>query len=237
MTIAKGGKAVYGAALGILMLEARFPRILGDMGNALTWPFPVRYRVVRDASPERVVRQRAEGLLDAFIAAARDLVAEGADGITTNCGFLSLFQDEVAAALPVPVAMSSLMQVPLVERLLVPGKRVGILTISAASLTREHLAGAGVAADTPVEGTDQGREFTRAILGNELTLDVEAARQDNVEAGLRLVERHPEIGAIVLECTNMIPYAADIREATGRPVFSIYDLACWFHAGLVPRRF
>ena len=96
--LAQGGKAVYGAALGILMLEARFPRIPGDVGHAGTWPFPVLYKVVPGASPERVVRRRAEGLLEAFIAGARELVALGADGITTNCGFLSLFQRELAAA-------------------------------------------------------------------------------------------------------------------------------------------
>src|ERR1043165_1563272 len=94
---AHGGKAIYGAALGILMLEARFPRIPGDMGNAGTWPFPVLYRVVRGASPELVVRRRAEGLLERFLDAAQELVALGADGITTNCGFLSLFQAELAA--------------------------------------------------------------------------------------------------------------------------------------------
>src|SRR6267154_982138 len=83
--IATGGKAIYGAPLGILMLEARFPRIPGDMGNATTWPFPVLYRVVNGASPERVVLRGAEGLLNAFLDAATELVELGADGITTNC--------------------------------------------------------------------------------------------------------------------------------------------------------
>jgi hypothetical protein len=134
--IARGGKAIYGAAVGILMLEARFPRIPGDVGNATTWPFSVLYKVVRGASPERVVRRRAAGLLDAFVAAGRELVAEGADDLVTNCGFLSLFQDDLAAACAVPVAASALMQAPLIERLLPPGRRVGVLTVSAASLTR-----------------------------------------------------------------------------------------------------
>src|SRR5436190_16661618 len=93
---AHGGKAVYGARLGILMLEARFPRIPGDMGNAGTWPFPVLYRVVAGATPERVVTQKAHGLLDAFLQAGAELVRLGADGITTNCGFLSLYQTELA---------------------------------------------------------------------------------------------------------------------------------------------
>lgn len=235
MTV-RGGKALYGAAVGILMLEARFPRIPGDMGNALTWPFPVHYRIVREATPDRAVRQGASGLLDAFIAAGRELVADGVDGITTNCGFLSLFQRDLQAALQVPVAASSLMQVPLVDRLLPPGKRAGILTISAGSLTGAHLAAAGCPADTPVMGTEGGREFTRAILDNEEALDVAAARADNVEAAQALLARNPEVGAIVLECTNMVPYAADIRAATGVPVYSIESFVTWFHSGLVPRR-
>ncbi|MCB9948181.1 MAG: aspartate/glutamate racemase family protein [Rhodospirillaceae bacterium] len=237
MAIARGGKAVYGASIGILMLHARFPRIPGDMGNALTWPFPVRYKVVRGASPDRVVRRRADGLLPDFIAAARELVDDGADGITTNCGFLSLFQPELAAAVGVPVATSSLMQIPLVARMLPPGRRVGVVTISAATLTAEHLTKAGASADTPIAGTDPAGEFTRVILGDEMDLDVERARADVVEAARRLMADHADIGAIVLECTNMVPYAADVRAETGVPVFSIETLVAWFQAGLVPRRF
>lgn len=232
-----GGKALYGASVGILMLEARFPRILGDMGNALSWPFPVHYKIVRGASPDLVVRNGANGLLEAFIAAGRELVDDGVDGITTNCGFLSLFQSQLSQALSVPVATSSLMQVRMVNALLPPGKRAGVLTISQSTLTAAHLVGAGVPADTPIGSTEGGREFTRAILGNELELDVELARQDNVEGALALVSAHPGLGAIVLECTNMVPYAADIRTATGLPVYSIHGFVSWFQSGLAPRTF
>lgn len=234
---AQGGKAIYGASVGILMLEARFPRILGDMGNALTWPFPVHYRVVRDASPDRVVRQGADGLYESFLTAARGLVDDGVDGITTNCGFLSLYQDRLSSDLTVPVATSSLMQLPWIDRLLPSSRRAGILTISKSAMTPQHLKAAGVALDTPIAGTDNGREFTRAILGNENQMDVDLARADNVEAALTLQRDHPEVGAILLECTNMIPYAADIRAATSLPVFSIYNLVLWFQAGLSPRRY
>ncbi len=232
-----GGKAVYGASLGILMLEARFPRIVGDMGNALTWPFPVQYRVVAGASPDRVVRHRADGLLEAFIEAGNDLVRHGADGITTNCGFLSLFQTELASALAVPVATSSLMQVPVIKKTLPADKRVGVLTISAETLTADHLVAADVDPATPVVGTDPMGEFSRVILNDEPELDLEAARQDNVGAACRLVSDYEGIGAIVLECTNMIPFAADIQRATGLPVYSMYSFGLWFQAGLVPRRF
>lgn len=235
--IATGGKSIYGASVGILMLDARFPRIPGDMGNALTWPFPVLYRVVRGASPDLIVRQGAEGMLGPFIDAARDLVRDGADGITTNCGFLSLFQEELAEALPVPVATSSLMQVAHVNQFLPKGKRAGVLTISGSTLTPAHLEKAGVPADTPIGTTEGGDEFTRAILNDEAELDVDAARVDNVAAAMALKADHDEVGALVLECTNMCPYAADIREATGLPVYSMVTLVEWLHASLAPRRF
>ena len=155
-SVVKGGKTIYGAAVGILMLETRFPRIPGDIGNASTWPFPVLYKVVRGATPDKVVRQDAMGLLDQFINAAKELVADGADGITTNCGFLSLFQDELSAAVRVPVATSSLLQVPLIQRLLPRNKKVAILTISKATLTTEHLDAAGVPFERNLAGGAAG---------------------------------------------------------------------------------
>ena len=237
-TIARGGNAIYGVPLGILMLEARFARIAGDMGNGTTWPFPVLYRVVRGASPEKVVLQGARGLLPDFIAAALELVRLGAEALTTNCGFLCLFQRELAAAAGVPVATSALMQVPSVQAMLPPGKRVGIVTISASTLTPAHLAAAGVPPDTPIAGTENGREFFRVLIKAEKDdMDIALAERDVVDAGRELVARHPDVGAIVLECTNMPPYAAALRAETGVPVYDIYSMISWFHAGLRPRMF
>ena len=94
------------------MLETKFPRIHGDVGIAMSFDFPVLYKVVPGATSDRVVRERGEGLDDAFANAAKELVQIGADGIGTSCGFLSLFQDKLANVAGVPVATSSLMQVP-----------------------------------------------------------------------------------------------------------------------------
>ncbi|MEJ6390171.1 aspartate/glutamate racemase family protein [Gymnodinialimonas ulvae] len=233
----RGGKTVYGASVGILMLETQFPRIPGDIGNALSWPFPVQYGVVRGATPDNIVRGNPEARLEDFIAAGRDLVAMGCDGIATNCGFLALLQDELAEALGVPVATSALMQAPMIAATLPPGQHVSILTISQQTLTHRHLAAAGVEDGTPVVGTDQGTEFTRAVLGDEIEIDFAACRTDLLTASEQLVTDHPGTGAILLECTNMVPYAADIRRHVGRPVYSIHSFVTWFHMGLMPRRF
>lgn len=228
-------KTIYGAALGILMLETRFPRPLGDMGNALTWPFPVLYHVVEGASPDRVVRNRAEGLLPAFIAAGRNLIRAGADGITTNCGFLSLFQDDLATALNVPVLTSSLMQVRWVDTMLPRGYRSGIVTICAASLSGDHLAAAGVEASTPIIGMDPNGPLSSSILNDRSDLDYVAARDEIVGLSRQFCLDHGELGALVLECTNMTPYASAIMAATGLPVFTMANFVNWFHGGLSPR--
>ncbi|MGX9356948.1 aspartate/glutamate racemase family protein [Roseobacteraceae bacterium S113] len=225
------------APIGILMLDTRFPRIPGDIGNTASWPFPILMERVDNASPKRVVRGDPAALLPDFIAAGERLAAAGACAITTSCGFLTVFQRELAAALPVPVATSSLLQVASVNALLPPGKRAGVLTISGATLSPAHLHAAGVPVGTPIGSTEAGREFTQAILEDRETLDVAQARQDILEAALALQATHPDLGAIILECTNMGPYAPDIVEATGLPVFSILTYLRWLHASLAPPSF
>jgi hypothetical protein len=230
----RGGFNQFGFTVGILMLDTRFPRIPGDMGNASTFPFPVRYHRVAGADPDRVVRRGAEGLLPAFVEAARQLEREGVAAITTNCGFLIKYQEQLAGAVRVPVFTSSLLLVPLVHRMLAPGRSIGLMTVNSAGLTADHLAAAGIGRDVllVVAGMEGEKEFTRVLLDNELELDVDAARDEHVRVARRLVAEHPEVGAIVLECTNMPPYAPDIQRVTGLPVFDIVSLVTMVHGAL-----
>jgi len=130
------------------------------------------------------------------------------------------------------------MQVPLVERVLPPGKRVGVLDVSAASLTHEHLIAAGVDPGIPVVGTDGGREFSRVMLDEKHDLDAAAAEADILDAGDTLVGAARPISArSFLECTNMTPFARALSDHLRLPVFSIYSFVAWFHSGLAPRDF
>jgi hypothetical protein len=230
----QGGYNLYGYSVGILMLDTQFPRIPGDMGNAATFPFPIRYHRVPGASPELVVRQGSRELLPTFIEGARFLEREGVGAITTSCGFLAKFQPELAAAVTVPVFTSSLMLVPMVHRMLSPGKSVGVLTVDASSLRPDDFAGAGITADMrlAIAGLETEKEFTRILLGNQMVLDVDAARREHIRVAQRLCAEHPEVGAIVLECTNMPPYRPDIQAATGLAVFDIVHLVQMVHTAL-----
>jgi hypothetical protein len=235
----RGSRNLYGIPLGVLMLESRFPRIPGDAGNAGTWPFPVLYRVVPGAAPGRVVRElEGSGLEDAFLDAALALERAGVAALTTNCGFLVLWQSRLQARLGVPLVSSSLLQVPAVAARLPPGRTVGILTIERCSLTPGHLAAAGIDEAVPVVGMEEvGGHFVDAILGDREELDVGRAREEHVAAARLLVERHPEVGAIVLECTNMPPYAGAIADATGLAVHDLTTYVGWLAGAHLRRPF
>ena len=218
--------------LGILMLDTHFPRIAGDLGNPETFPFPVLIGRIEGATPERVVDRKAEGLLDPFVRGGEALIRAGATGIATTCGFLSLFQRPLAERLGVPVAASSLLMIPLVERLLPAGRRAGVITFSKSLLTPEHLAAVGAAVDTPVEGVPPDGALATVIRKGEPALDERLAEAEVVDAGKRLASAHPELGAVVVECTNMPPYTRALRAALRLPVYDGYDFFCWFFAGL-----
>jgi hypothetical protein len=198
--------------LGLLVLDTRFPRQPGDAGRADSWRMPVRARTVQGASPERVVRDADPALLQPFIHAAQSLVAEGARAITTSCGLLLRWQRELQAAVPVPVWSSSLLLLPSLQR-------PGVLTVDAAALSSLP-AMAGVAA----AGLAPGCHLQRVLIHNLPDLDPARAAQDALAAAQQLVAQHPGISDVVLECTNLPPYADLIARATGRPVHHLLTL-------------
>lgn len=222
--------------LGILMLNTRFPRVPGDIGNPDTFPHPVRYRVIDMATVDRIVT--ADGpsgpIMDAFVEAAHDLAAEGATSLTTSCGFMAIAQKELAGRCPVPMLASSLCQIPLVQSTLPAGKRVGVLTIDSRELMAAHFIGVGAPTDLPIEGVEGGEELARVIQNDMTTLDVGKAEKDVIDAGRRLLAKAPDVGAIVLECTNMAPYARALAASVRRPVYDIIGLLDWWRRGLAP---
>ena len=203
--------------LGVLMLQTQFPRPPGDVGHPASFAMPVRWRVVHGATPPRVVHQADASLLQPFIEAGRQLAAQGALALTTSCGFLVRFQRELQAALPVPVWTSSLLKLPELAR-------PGVLTVHASSLGAAELISAGADPATPVEGLAPGCSLQRTLLEDLPALDMDAARREVEEAALRLVQRHPALDSIVLECTNLPPYADAVRDATGLPVYHLMTL-------------
>lgn len=211
--------------LGILMLDTKFPRIPGDIGNPKTFDYPIRKLIVEGANPQSVVMKADPNLLEPFIRAARQLEAEGVTAITTSCGFLAMFQKEVAAAVNIPVFCSSLLQGGFIADQLPAGKVLGILTANSEKLTERHFKGVGLDRVDKVIYGMQGTHFYHIFVDDNTDLNFELAQQEMVDQARNMVAEHPNVGAIVLECTNMPPYAKAIHEATGLPVYDITTLA------------
>jgi hypothetical protein len=237
MSVLKGGRAFYGEAIGILVLDTRFPRPPGDIGNATTFDFPVRFKVVRGASVGRVVIEQDPALLEPFIKGARELQAEGVKAITTSCGFLALFQREMAAALEIPVFTSSLLQMPAVYRMLRPDRKIGILTANSQHLTPRVLEAVG-AADIPyvLSGSQDTPSFYGVFVMNGEELDFAQAEKGVVAMATDLVRRHPEVGAFVCEGTNFSNFGPAVQEAVGLPFFDVVTMTRWVYQAVVRRR-
>lgn len=215
--------------IGILSLDSRFPRIKGDAGNPDSYDLPARVRVIEGADSPKIVQdgRPAPELAARFIAAARELEAEGAIFITSTCGFLVSMQHEIARAVRVPVMLSALSLLPLL-RLADRNAVFGILTASAASLGPGALKAAGVKPeDVRIRGLDHVPIFAGTFLAAKEAqpdrFDRAAMEAAVTEAARGLIEAHPEVTLILLECGNLPPYAAAIAQATGRPVQSILD--------------
>jgi len=219
--------------LGILLLDTRFPRIVGDIGNAASFDFPVIFRKMEGIGSSDAVTTQPDRprMLAGLKANAEALAAEGAVGLSTSCGFLALYQDDLAAVSPVPVATSALLHIKALK-----GKRVGVITASAKNLTPAHFEAVGAPGDTPFVGLPEDSSFAGAFLRNGLTLDRDVVEREVVAAGRDLVARHPGIDTVVLECTNLPPYKQALEQDLGLPVFDILDLLRGFYAELGSRR-
>jgi Asp/Glu/hydantoin racemase len=233
----KGGRNTYGEAIGIIMVNKVKARIPGDVGNASTFPFPVRYRVVAEANTD--THRRADiRLIEPFVNAAKDLENAGVKAITTCCGFLAFFQQEMADAVEIPVFTSSLLLLPMISNMLKRGKKIGVITAEGAYLDDRYFDKVGIdPARVVVGGMENEPEFNRAVLKDEPSIDPDAMERDIVRVTSDLVEKNPEIGAIVLECTQLPPYARAIQNAVGLPVFDIVTLTHMVYSAVIRRAF
>lgn len=230
------GRPTYGVDVGVVLLDADLPRPVGDVGNAATFAFPLHYEVTDGAAVDHVVERAAAGLLDDFVRSGRRLLRRGATAIATSCGFLSIFQAELVESLQVPCATSSLLQIPLLLRILPSEQSIGLVTANASSLGERHFLGAGVtpsdlARVVPI-GLERTKHFYSVIIGSDGPLDVAQAGAEVVAECLRALDGDRPIAAFVLECTNLPPYARAIREATGRPVWDTVSLINWLQYGV-----
>lgn len=227
----QGGSNICGVTSGVLCLESRFPKPPGHISNPSGLSFPVLYETVPEATVAKLLGGPPPDFVAPFLEAAKRLEAAGVQAITGSCGVLALFQRQLADAVDIPVFASSLFQVPMVHHMLQSGKKVGILTASAGSLTPEHFAAVGAGgAPVAIAGMDDYPEFREVILeGRRSDMDLAKLGAEILDAAQTLVTGDPDVGAVVLECTDMSPFAHEIQDGSRLPVFDLTSLAVMVH--------
>ena len=237
-----GGRAFYGEAIGILMLDMRAPLIPGNVGNATSYGFPVRYKIL-DTLPsdwwcdEEGASERRQ---DIFIKKALELEKEGVRAITTGCGFFAKYQTAASEALSIPLFNSPLLLVPMVSRMIGPNKRVGIISAGGSHLKGAFLENVGIDASIPiaVDGLEDKPEFYDVhVTQKKATINPQKMEKEVVEVAERLTAKFPDIGALVFECSDLPPYAAAVQAAVNLPIFDFITLINMVYMAVIKKRF
>ena len=230
--IVQGGYTVYGYDIGVLMLDSEFPRVIGDIGNAKTWGFPVLYETVKGFKPEKVVLKLDMNDIEPFIEAAKRLERKGVKAITTSCGFLAMFQRELVQRISIPVFTSALVMLPMLCKM---AGKVLVLSANSDTLTQRHLeAACGDLSllDYKVIGTQNEANFTDFTVYNWSQVDTDLCEREILSVLHKELDYDKSYKCILLECTNLPPYSDAIRKEFGLPVFDIVTLMNFVHSSM-----
>lgn len=245
--IARKGRRAYGMGLGIILLDDVYPGFPGDVRNASGYPFPIQYEIAEGVDIKRlVVQEDKTACLEPVLAAARKLEWMGCRAIAAECGYFAYFQQEVAGSVRVPVFMSSLLQVPLAQRLVGPDQVVGILMSQKRYLTDRHLLSVGVeiGSNYVVGGAmdDQRcQEFdhlwTEGLRTDPPSADYEKAEKEFLDVATEFFDQHSDMAAMVLECTGFPPFARALQRLIDIPILSWGTLLDYAYSVVVHRDF
>lgn len=233
------GRYIYGPTVGILQLPANIPMLPGDMGNPTTFDFPVLYELIEEIDPFWVLASEPHPIvMEKVIAACKRLTMQGVTTIIGNCGFFANYQPEVAKSLDPGVQFfnGSLMQIPMLLTSVGANKKVGVLTANKELLMPSPaLKYSGVSADDiknrlVVYGNENGEQM-KLITGETGKFSPKALEKELVDLAKTMVKEHPDVGAIVLECTEFPPYAHAIQDAVRRNVWDFVTMTNFMHAG------
>jgi hypothetical protein len=232
------GRYIYGATVGILQLPANIPMLPGDLGNPTTFDFPVLYELIEEIDPFWVLAEEPHPVvMEKVIAACKRLTMQGVTTIIGNCGFFANYQPEVAESLDPGVQFfpSSLNQVPMLLISIGSNKKVGILTASKKLLMPSPaLKNVGVTDEDMkrivVYGNEDGEQM-KLVTGETGRFNPKALEKELVDLATKMIKEHPDVGAVVLECTEFPPYAHAIQNAIRRNVWDAVTMTNFMHAG------
>ncbi|WP_373498488.1 aspartate/glutamate racemase family protein [Desulfococcus sp.] len=220
----------YGMGIGIMVLDDAYPGFPGDVRNASAWGFPIQYEIAEGVDNHTLVWEEDKTpCREPILRAAKKLERMGCRAIAAECGYFAYFQKDVAGYVDVPVFMSSLLQVPFIQQVIGPRKTVGIVCAQKRFLTDTHLKNAGIdpTGNIVIAGAqdEYGCPQFDTLWDHEKRPEVPESFYDQSEKDMVRICRdfcraHPGIGAIMLECTGMQPFARAVQREVDLPVFS-----------------
>lgn len=211
-----------GFAIGIIAVHLIYPKLPGNVANATTYPFPVLYKEVFFEIEE--LFEGSEGIKKQVIEAAKYLEKQGVRAIIGACGYFAHFQEDVREAVDVPVFLSSLCQLPLIKLGIASSNKIAVFAASGDNLDEELLRKVGTDNERLiVQDVGHLDSFAGIRYGN-MGFDNARLASDLAEIARKLVETNPDIGAILLECSDLPPYAKVIQSVTGLPVYDFNTL-------------
>lgn len=243
--ILSGGYPYSGEAIGILMFDnRRYPMAPGNVGNASSYAYPVRLKVVEGLDwyppPADQWTDPRPREVDLLVDAAREIESEGVRAIVTCCGFFSAVQDVLAEAVDIPVFTSPLVLLPLLQRMIASTRSIGVFTASQELLEEGFFRDAGVddMRRIRVFGAEASSEFMATHLGGTRTdLDVDLLERELVEIAGEFADAHPDLGMILLECTTFPTFAAAIQARVKLPVVDYIGFVEFIYKSVVCQRY
>lgn len=224
-----------GFPVGIICIKLDYPKIPGNVVNAQTFPFPVVYEVL-DFEIERLF-EGDPTLEQLVLNAAKKLEGAGVKAIVGACGYFAHFQQSVANAVDVPVYMSSLCQLPMIRMGCGTDGEIGVLCANGESLDEKILSQIGESAEGLVIEDVSKLDSFAAIRWGKDVLDNAALASDLADLAAQMRKDRPNMKAVLLECSDLPPYAYDIQQACGLPVYDFITLIEWAARSVTQRRY
>ncbi len=220
---------------GLLQLET----LKGNSTNPASYPFEMNMVHVPGANTGSIILHPSEEVLNHMIDISKELIEDGVCAIATSCGFNAIFQEKLKESLDVPVLSSALLQIPLIQNIIGKDKSIGVITANSKALTDEHFRQCGVAEDTNtyMMGMENSKEWNKIFEYPDDSFDMDKVTEEVIATAVKGVKDCGNMGAILLECTDLPPFAESIREKTGLPVFDFISMLAWMGLSLGEYRF
>jgi aspartate/glutamate racemase len=238
------GRNVYGMTIGLVQMHVNLAMIPGNMGNATTFDFPILYRRMNANDVADVMAEEpTKNFTDAIVEAAQWLELQGVRAIMGNCGFFGSYQNTVKARITVPFFSSSLMMLPMMVHSMPSSKKVGVITANGPNLIKtQAVENCGLSLEDKenrivIMGCEGGEEFSSAIMANTGVHNPAKVEQEIVAVARRMLHENEDVGAILLECTELSPHAAAVQNAIRMPVWDYTTLTKWIYSGCIRRPF